>query len=203
VLSGNEYKNYFWAMKKICVFASGQGTNALNIIRYFEEKGGARVTLILCNKPDAGIIPEARKMGIPVAVFSKESFYGSPGPLPLLIESEIDLLVLAGFLWLLPESLIQAFPNRIVNIHPALLPKFGGKGMYGKYVHEAVVASLEKESGITIHYVNAHYDKGEILLQKTCKLDADETPESLAIKIRDLEHRYYPVLIESLLNNQK
>jgi phosphoribosylglycinamide formyltransferase-1 len=202
VLSGNEYKNYFCAMKKICVFASGKGTNALNIIRYFQDKGVARVTLILCNRPDAGIIPEARKLGIPVALFSKETFYATDGPLNQLKESKIDFIVLAGFLWLLPPSLVQAYPNKIVNIHPALLPKFGGKGMYGKNVHEAVVAASEKESGITIHYVNEHYDKGDILLQKTCMLEAGETADTLALKIRELEHRHYPLLIETLLKDQ-
>ncbi|HEV7231259.1 MAG TPA: phosphoribosylglycinamide formyltransferase [Bacteroidia bacterium] len=188
-------------MKKISVFASGQGTNTLNIIRYFRERGGAEVALIVVNNPEAGIIKEAQKLGIPVTVYGKDAFYNSQILLQKLADAGTDLIVLAGFLWLLPKYLTDAYPNRIINIHPALLPKFGGKGMYGMHVHEAVVKAGETESGITIHRVNERYDEGAVLFQAKCALDPGETPESLALKIRHLEHLHFPRLIESLLKD--
>jgi phosphoribosylglycinamide formyltransferase-1 len=188
-------------MKKISVFASGQGTNTLNIIRYFREKGGVEVALLVVNNPHAGIIAEAQKLKIPVAIYGKEAFYNTHTLLLKLTEAGTDLIVLAGFLWLLPQYLTDAYAGKIINIHPALLPKFGGKGMYGMHVHEAVVKAGETESGITIHYVNERYDEGAILLQAKCTLETGETPESLALKIRELEHFHFPRLIESILKD--
>jgi phosphoribosylglycinamide formyltransferase-1 len=185
-------------MKKIAVFASGEGSNALNLIRYFQEQGAAAVVSVVTNNPQAGIIQRLNGTGIPVTICTRAEFQ-SPAFIDSLQKQKIDLIVLAGFLWLLPPGLVQAYSNRIVNIHPSLLPKFGGKGMYGMHVHEAVVAAAEKESGITIHLVNEQYDKGEILLQEKCVLEVGETPQTLSQKIRQLEHRHFPPLVEQVL----
>lgn len=186
-------------MKRIAIFASGSGTNAENIARYFEGSDLAEVTYILTNNPDAGVITRARKLGIPVVVFDRTSFYKSDRILELLKKTEIDLIVLAGFMMLVPNKLVNAFNGRIVNIHPALLPKFGGKGMYGSYVHEAVVAAGETESGITIHYVNEQYDEGQIIFQARCTVTADDNAESVAEKVHQLEYEHFPKVIETLL----
>jgi len=185
--------------KKIAIFASGNGTNAQRIIEYFNQSDQAEVGIILTNNPAAYVIQRAGFFQIPVFVFDKEDFYTTGKVMNTLLEKEPDLIVLAGFLWLIPKEIIKCYPNRIVNIHPALLPGYGGKGMYGANVHRAVIAAGEKESGITIHYVNEKYDEGSIIFQAKCTIDTDETPDSLAVKIHQLEYNYFPVIIENLI----
>jgi len=186
-------------MKKLAIFASGSGTNAENIARYFQGSELTEVTLILSNNPEAGVIARARKLGIPVVLFDRKTFYNTDKVLDILRNSKIDLVVLAGFMMLIPENMIRAFEGKIINIHPALLPKFGGKGMYGGFVHEAVVAAGEKESGITIHYVNEHYDEGQIIFQAACPVEPGDTPDNVAAKVHALEYEHYPKVIEKLL----
>lgn len=181
---------------RIAIFASGSGTNAEEIIRHFQNHPTIRVGLLLSNNPDAYALERARKYGIETLVFNRLQFRESDDVLRVLIEKNISHLVLAGFLWLLPQNLIHYFPHRIVNIHPALLPKFGGKGMYGSKVHEAVKAAGEKETGITIHEVNEKYDEGKILFQKSLPIAATDTPESIAQKIHQLEHAHFPSVVE-------
>lgn len=187
-------------MKNIAIFASGAGSNAQKIIDHFSQSTIARVTLIVCNKPGAGVLQIAEKEGIPSVLIDKELFFRSDHYIQLLQEHRIDLIVLAGFLWKVPANLVQAFSNRIINIHPALLPKYGGKGMYGHFVHEAVINAGDPESGITIHYVNEKYDDGATILQERCVITPEDTPESLARKIQVLEHTWYPVIVERLLS---
>lgn len=186
-------------MKNIAIFASGSGTNAQNIIEYFNKGNLARVTLVLCNNPDARVIERARKYSVPVFVFNRTVFYEQRDVLEKLKKKKSDLIVLAGFLWLVPDYLLKAYPGRIINIHPALLPGYGGKGMYGMKVHEAVIQSGDRETGITIHYVNEKYDEGEIIFQAKCKIEDHDTPESIAAKVHALEYEYYPKIIEQLL----
>ena len=188
------------AMKSIAIFASGNGTNAERIIRYFKERKTIEVELVLTNNPGAGVLERAENLGVETVVFDRKSFRESDTIVRLLKERQIDLIVLAGFLWLVPANLLNAFDNRIINIHPALLPKFGGKGMYGNHVHEAVLSSGEKESGISIHYVNEKYDDGQIIFQEKVALEEGETPESLATKIHHLEYEHFPKVIERLLD---
>ncbi|MCD8539683.1 MAG: phosphoribosylglycinamide formyltransferase [Leadbetterella sp.] len=190
-------------MKKIVLFASGSGSNAENIINYFKDSGEVEVTMILTNNPSAGVIERGKRLDIPVVVFSKKNFGQSDTVIRLLKNAETDWVILAGFLWLVPESLIRAFPDRIINIHPALLPKYGGKGMWGHHVHEAVVRNRENESGITIHYVNEHYDEGKIIFQAICPLSASDTPEDVAQKVHALEYRYFPEIIEGEIRRNK
>ena len=185
--------------KKIAIFASGSGTNAEKIMSHFRQNEWGEVALVLSNKPDAYVLERAGKFNVHTHVFNRESFYKSTEVLDLLIDNDISLVVLAGFLWLVPADLIRAFPDRMINIHPALLPNYGGKGMYGRYVHEAVISNREKESGISIHFVNEVYDDGKIIRQEKCEVKADDTPESLARRIHVLEHKYYPLVIEELL----
>jgi phosphoribosylglycinamide formyltransferase-1 len=189
-------------VKKLCVFASGAGSNAENIIRYFRDKMTAEVVLVVVNKPGAGVIARSEKLGVEVLVTGRDYFADPQGLTRALSQKRVDFIILAGFLWLIPSSLIHAFEGKIINIHPSLLPKFGGKGMYGEKVHQAVIDAGEKESGITIHLVDEHYDRGRILLQQRCKVEAGETASSLAEKIHRLEHHYYPELIESLVSNR-
>ena len=163
------------------------------------KRESARVVLILSNKKDAGVHQRAASLSIPSVSFSREDFCENGRVLQILRDYEIDFIVLAGFLWLVPSDLILAYPKRIVNIHPALLPKYGGKGMYGLNVHRAVIENGEKESGITIHYVNDHYDEGNIIFQARCPIDAGDTPESLAEKVHLLEYEYFPKVIENLV----
>jgi phosphoribosylglycinamide formyltransferase-1 len=183
----------------IAIFASGAGTNAQKIIDHFRNSSLAKVALIVCNKKKAGVLQIAQKENIPSLIIEKEKFVSGDAYLDDLFENKIDFIVLAGFLWKIPGPLLQAYPKRIVNIHPALLPKFGGHGMYGSHVHEAVLAGEEHESGITIHFVDENYDNGDIILQMKCPVLENDTPESLANRIHLLEHAYYPVVIESLL----
>ena len=186
-------------MKNIAIFASGAGSNAQKIIDHFRDSSLAKVTLILSNKAEAGIFKIAEKEQIPAVLIDKEQFFRGDTYIKLLQEAKTDLVVLAGFLWKVPANLVTAFPNRIINIHPALLPKFGGKGMYGHFVHEAVLAAGEKESGITIHYVNEKYDDGGVILQEKCIITTEDTPESLARKVQVLEHKWFPLIVERLL----
>jgi phosphoribosylglycinamide formyltransferase-1 len=188
-------------MKNIAIFASGNGTNAERIMDYFSADNEINIQLILTNNPKAGVIARAEKFGVPCRIFSREDFYNSDKINKLLAENNIDFIVLAGFLWLIPGSIIQSFPNRIINIHPALLPEYGGKGMYGHRVHEAVIANGDKQSGITIHYVNEHYDEGNIIFQATCQVKENDTPDNLASRIHELEYAHFPVVIEQLLKD--
>ncbi|HET9744639.1 MAG TPA: phosphoribosylglycinamide formyltransferase [Chitinophagaceae bacterium] len=193
-------------MSQIAIFASGAGSNAEKIIEYLAAPlscrrgagGEAIVSLIVCNKPEAGVLKIAEEKNIPTLLLDKEKFFRGNGYVDELKNSGIDLIVLAGFLWKLPASLVRAWHKKIVNIHPALLPKYGGKGMYGQFVHEAVLANKEKESGITIHYVDEVYDNGQIILQATCMIDESETAVTLAKKVRALEHRHFPPAVALL-----
>ena len=187
---------------KIAVFASGSGTNASNLIDYFSTVGTAIVSLVVTNKPDAPVISRAAKRMTEVVIFDREEFERDQYLVDLLSERGIDFIVLAGFLWLLPYSFIASYRKRIVNIHPALLPAYGGKGMYGDRVHSAVIENGETESGITIHYVNENYDEGDIIFQATCDVKMDDTVDSLAERIHTLEYRYYPAVVEKLLNGE-
>jgi phosphoribosylglycinamide formyltransferase-1 len=187
-------------MQQIAIFASGAGSNAREIIRHFRNHPSVRIALIVCNKPGAGVLQIAAGEKIPALMLEKESFFRGDAYVPALRAAGIDLIVLAGFLWKIPDLLIEAYRGKIINIHPALLPKYGGKGMYGAHVHEAVIAAGEKESGITIHYVDEHYDHGQPIFQAKVAIEADDTPETLAARIHRLEHKYYPVVIEEILN---
>ncbi len=187
-------------IKRIVILASGSGTNARNIIEYFNKTAGKKVGLVLSNKSDARVLGRAQKLQVPTRVFSRTEFYETGEVLQWLKAEHPHLIVLAGFLWLVPLSIIAAYRNRIVNIHPALLPEYGGKGMYGMHVHRTVLDNKETESGITIHYVNEEYDAGDIIFQTTCKIDAGETPESLASKVHLLEYEYFPRIIDELLD---
>lgn len=184
--------------KNIIIFASGAGSNAREIINYFKKNDLAKVALIVCNNPNAGVLKIASNEHIPVLLIQKDKFRET-GYLAEIKQYAPDLIVLAGFLWMAPEILIRNFPHKIINIHPALLPAYGGKGMYGSAVHKAVVKSGERESGITIHYVDEKYDEGEIIFQAKCTLSNQETDETLADKIHKLEHEYYPPVIKKLL----
>ncbi|MPQ48695.1 phosphoribosylglycinamide formyltransferase [Marinifilum sp. N1E240] len=186
-------------MKRVAVFASGSGSNAENIVRYFMDKPNIEVSIILTNNPNAFVLDRAKSLNIPSLVFNRADFSKTDKIVDVLIEKKIDLIVLAGFLLLLPPRLIDAFPNKIVNIHPALLPKFGGKGMYGMNVHNAVVENKEKESGITIHMVNEKFDDGKIVFQAKCVVEESDTAEDVAEKIHKLEYEHFPKIVEQLL----
>ena len=190
-------------MKQIAIFSSGNGSNAKKIIDHLaslKEKGisMATVGLIVCNKPGAGVLKIAEENSIPTLLIEKENFFRGNAYIDELKAAGIDFIVLAGFLWMIPVALVRSFHGKMINIHPALLPKYGGKGMYGNFVHEAVIANREKESGITIHYVDEVYDHGQIILQATCLVTEDETPESLAKKVQVLEHRHFPAAVSLL-----
>lgn len=187
-------------MQSLIIFASGKGSNAQAIIDYFKQTGKARVSLIVSNKADAGVLDIARREMIPFLIVDKVSF-NETMLIEQLQEYKPSLIVLAGFLWKIPDALVQAFPNKIINIHPALLPNYGGKGMYGQHVHNAVVAAKDAESGITIHYVNEVYDSGNIIVQARCKVHEADTADSLAERIHHLEHYYFPRAIEFLLED--
>lgn len=187
-------------MIKIAIFASGAGSNAANIIKHFQKSATVSVALIVCNKPGAGVLQIAADNRVPTLLIEKERFFKGDAYLPDLKIAGIDFIVLAGFLWKVPDALIAAYPNKIINIHPALLPKYGGKGMFGAKVHEAVIAAGEKESGITIHFVNEHYDEGAPIFQAVCSIDQNDSPDSLAKKIHELEYAHFPLQIEQLLN---
>ncbi len=187
-------------MKRLAVFASGSGTNAENIANFFRDDENIEISLILSNKKDAFVLKRAEKLKIKSVYFSRDDFYKSPKVIDILRRNEIDFIILAGFLWLIPENLISEFNNKIVNIHPALLPKYGGKGMYGMNVHKAVLENNEQESGISIHYVNEKYDDGNIIYQAKCLVNTDDTLDMLAEKIHQLEYKYYPGIIRKILS---
>jgi phosphoribosylglycinamide formyltransferase-1 len=188
--------------KKIAIFASGSGSNAESIVAYFKNNEQVKVAYFLTNNAEAGIIKRGKRLGIPTLVFSKKNFSEGTDIVEFLESQKIDLVVLAGFLWLIPSLLIKAFPNKIINIHPALLPKYGGKGMWGHHVHEAVVANKETESGITVHLVNENYDEGKILLQAKCAVLPSDTAEEVAANVLKLEHEHFARVLEELLAEQ-
>ncbi len=189
-------------MKRLSIFVSGNGTNLQRIAEYFANNKDVEIVNVVCNNPKAYSIERAKNLGIPLRMINREEFK-SEAFIKELQDLNVDLIVLAGFLWKIPENLVKAFPKKIVNIHPALMPKYGGKGFYGKHVHEAVVAAKEAQSGITVHYVNELYDSGEIILQARVSLDEKETPDSLADKIHRLEQAYFPVAIEQVLSERQ
>ncbi|MCK0130541.1 phosphoribosylglycinamide formyltransferase [Flavobacteriaceae bacterium F08102] len=185
-------------MSRIAIFASGSGTNAENIIKYFSDKPAVTVVMVLSNKKDAKVLDRAKRLNVKTLVFDRAAFQESEALLRML-KKEVDYIILAGFLWKIPENFIRAFPNKIINIHPALLPKYGGKGMYGNHIHEAVVLNNEKVTGITIHFVNEHYDEGAIIFQKEVSLSKEDTPKSVAEKVHELEYQFFPKIIESVI----
>lgn len=185
--------------KNIAIFASGSGSNAEKIIQYFNARKTAQVVCIFSNKPDAYVLERAKKYNIPTQCFPMKDWKQPDLIIQRLKEFRVDYIILAGFLLKIPQALIALFPNRIINIHPALLPKYGGKGMYGKHVHEAVIEAREKESGITIHYIDENYDEGTTLFQARCKVMPDDTPESLADRVHLLEHEHFPRVIEQII----
>lgn len=186
-------------MKHIAIFASGGGSNARKIIEYFAESPEVKVALIVSNKKDAGVLDIARAHQIPTQIIGRQMFYETEDLLEILRQYHIDFIVLAGFLWLIPAWLVRHYQLRMVNIHPALLPKYGGKGMYGMHVHEAVRAANEPETGITIHYVNERYDEGDIIFQARCPVASTDTPADIARKVHELEHRHFSRVIEEIL----
>lgn len=189
------------AQKRVAIFVSGTGTNCENIIRYFAGSEVVNIALVVSNKADAPALEKARRLGVPTEVVSKSQLSDSSFMLPLLRERDIHFIVLAGFLLMIPDYLIAAYPRRIINLHPSLLPKFGGKGMYGHHVHEAVKAAGEKETGMTVHYVTGECDGGEIIAQYKTAISPEDTPEDIAAKENLLEMRYYPLVIKQVLQN--
>lgn len=187
----------------IAIFASGSGTNAEQIIRHFESHDSIKVSLILSNKKDAYVLNRALKHKIPHFVFNRQMFYKEKQVDEILRLNGINFIVLAGFMWLMPERFVKNYPEKIVNIHPALLPKYGGKGMYGHHVHEAVVNNKEQESGITIHWVNEMYDDGSIIYQARCPVAPDDSPDDVAAKVHQLEYEHYPRIIEKVILDPK
>ncbi|PIQ21207.1 MAG: phosphoribosylglycinamide formyltransferase [Cytophagales bacterium CG18_big_fil_WC_8_21_14_2_50_42_9] len=188
--------------KHLVIFASGSGSNAQRLMEYFKDHPVVRVVALFSNNPAAYALERARQFGVPAHVFNREAF--RDGTVLRQVQAyQQDLIVLAGFLWLMPAAFVQAYPGQIINIHPALLPKFGGKGMHGQYVHTAVLAHQEKESGITIHYVNEHYDQGAILYQHSCPVESQDTPDLLAKRVLALEHTHLPRVVEELLSGKK
>ena len=188
-------------MNKIVVFASGSGSNAENIIKHFKNNNLSTVSHVFCNNSNAYVIDRAKKFNIPVYVFNREGFKEKNGVHKKLLDINPDLIVLAGFLWKFPKFLVSRFQNKIINIHPSLLPKYGGRGMYGLNIHKKVIENEESETGITIHYISEEYDSGKIIFQKKIKVDKYDTPEKLEEKIHKLEYEYFPKVIESLLIN--
>ena len=189
------------SVKNIAILASGAGSNAQKILEYFSDRMDIAVRLIVSNKPEAGVLNIAKLASVDTLVVSRDSFYSSTDLLVELDKYNIDFIVLAGFLWLIPPYLIQHYPERIINIHPALLPKYGGKGMYGHFVHEAVHLAKDNHSGITIHYVNEKYDEGSIVFQERCEILPSDQPEDIAKKVQVLEHLYYPTVIDQLVSS--
>lgn len=201
-MSGKKTNTEHQHLVRIAIFASGAGSNAKKIIEYFNNSKDIQIGLIVCNNPAAGVLAIAAANNIRVLILERERFSKGDGYLPELKRPGINFIVLAGFLWKLPPVLINAYPKKIINIHPALLPKYGGKGMYGHHVHDAVIANKEKQSGISIHFADERYDHGEIIFQATCDLTDADTPETLAQKIHLLEHQHYPAVIEAVLKKQ-
>ncbi|HTN22332.1 MAG TPA: phosphoribosylglycinamide formyltransferase [Pelobium sp.] len=189
--------------KRIAIFASGSGSNAQKIMEHFKRSNDAEVVLILTNNPDAYVLQRADNFEIPSHIFDRKELYQTDKVVHLLKNLNVDLVVLAGFLWLVPQNLLEAFPNKIINIHPSLLPKYGGKGMYGEHVHLAVLADKEQESGITIHFVNSKFDEGEIIHQSKFKIDKGDDLKMMKFKVQQLEHQHFPKVIEGLLKKMK
>lgn len=187
-------------MKRVVIFASGSGSNAENLIKFFHNSDNASVVQVLTNNPHAKVLDRCKKLKISALSFNRIAFTQTEDVLNILKASQPDLIILAGFLWKFPENILKAFPNKVINIHPALLPKFGGKGMYGMNVHEAVVNNKETETGITIHYVNENYDEGAIIFQAKCDVLPNDTAEDVASKIHELEMEHFPKVVEDLLN---
>nr|WP_294933665.1 phosphoribosylglycinamide formyltransferase [uncultured Flavobacterium sp.] len=187
-------------MKKIVIFASGSGSNAENIINYFKDKNDAEVVAVLSNNPNAKVLQRAEKFAVPTKVFDKTELIDGT-VLNILEEIQPDLIVLAGFLLMLPKEIISHYPDMIINVHPALLPKYGGKGMYGMHVHRTIFENKDMETGISIHYVNEHYDEGAVIFQATINIENSATPEEIAEKVHELEHKHFPEVIERLLEN--
>jgi phosphoribosylglycinamide formyltransferase 1 len=187
-------------MKRVAIFASGSGTNAENLIKFFHNRENASVILVLTNNPHAKVIERCNKLEVSCLSFNRVALNKTNNVLDLLKASKPDLIVLAGFLWKFPDNILAEFPNKVINVHPALLPKYGGKGMYGMHVHEAVVANKETETGITIHYVNEHYDEGAIIFQAKCDVDVTDSAEDVAAKIHELEMEHFPKVVEELLS---
>jgi len=185
--------------KHLAIFASGSGTNAEEIMKHFQYHSSIDVALVLSNNPSAYVLERAKKFGVNTFIFNKKTLNETTLVEDALTAKQIDFIALAGFMLLMPEKLVRKYPNRVVNIHPALLPKYGGKGMYGMFVHEAVVENREKESGITIHWVNEQYDEGQIIFQARCGINPGDTPEQVAQKVHQLEYKHYPQVIEKLL----
>lgn len=190
-------------MQRIAIFASGTGSNARKIIEYFQNKPDITVELVLSNKAKAPVLHMAGEFGIDTHILNRKDFYETDHLLGKLQEYRIDFIVLAGFLWLIPGYLVRAFPKRMVNIHPALLPKYGGPGMYGRYVHQAVKKAADRESGMTIHYVNEAYDEGDIIFQARCRIRPEDDPETIAKKVLRLEHEHFAPVIEQLIVKQQ
>jgi phosphoribosylglycinamide formyltransferase-1 len=189
-------------MQQIAIFASGTGSNAARIIGHFRHHSGIRIALVVCNKPGAGVLHIAQREGIPTLIIEKDPFFRGDAYVGELRDKQIDFIVLAGFLWKIPAALVHAYPGKIINIHPALLPKFGGKGMYGRFVHEAVIAAAEKETGITIHYVDEQYDHGQPIFQARVLVEKDDTPETVAKKVHLLEYEHFARIIEEVIDLQ-
>ena len=189
------------SLKNIAILASGAGSNAQKILEHFSDRMDISVRLIVSNKQEAGVLNIAKVASIDIFVVTRDSFYSTTDLLVELDKRNIDFIVLAGFLWLIPPYLIQHYPDRIINIHPALLPKYGGKGMYGHFVHEAVHLAKDNHSGITIHYVNEKYDEGSIVFQERCEILPSDQPEDIAKKVQVLEHLYYPTVIDQLVSS--
>ncbi|MEZ4895066.1 MAG: phosphoribosylglycinamide formyltransferase [Saprospiraceae bacterium] len=187
----------------IAIFASGGGSNARKIMEHFQASQIGKVALIVCNKPEAGVLDIAREFEVPSILISRKLFYESRDFLETLQKYNIGFIALAGFLWLIPDYLVQAYPNKIVNIHPALLPKYGGKGMYGMNVHKAVKANGESQSGISIHFVNEHYDEGNLIFQATCALKPEDGAAAIAKKVLEVEHRHYARVIETIIQTMQ
>ncbi|WP_375235198.1 phosphoribosylglycinamide formyltransferase [Winogradskyella sp.] len=187
-------------MKRIVIFASGSGSNAENLIKFFLDSDHASVIQIFCNNPHAKVLDRAKRLGVSALSFNRVAFTKTDDVLDILKATEPDLIVLAGFLWKFPEHILKCFENKVINIHPALLPKYGGKGMYGMNVHNAIIQNNESETGITIHYVNENYDEGAIIFQVTCQVSKQDTAEDVAAKIHKLEMEYFPKVVEQLLN---
>jgi len=189
-------------MKRMVIFASGSGSNAENIITFFQNRDDASVVLVLTNNPYAKVLERCKKLNVSALSFNKIAFTETDTVLNILKDVQPDLIILAGFLWKFPENILREFPNKVINIHPALLPKYGGKGMYGMHVHEAVVLNRETETGITIHYVNEHYDEGTIIFQAKCIVNENDTAEDVADKIHYLEMIHFPEAVAKILNSQ-
>ena len=193
-------KQYYLHMKKILLFASGAGSNVENIIQYFKNNPYVKIAGVFSNNSNAIVLDKAKNHNVPTLIFNREQLTDG-FVFDKIAELKPDLIVLAGFLWKMPEEIVKAYPNKIINIHPALLPKYGGKGMYGIKVHQMVLENKENETGITIHYVNEHYDEGEFIFQQKVAIEDCKTPEDVANKIHELEHKHFPIIIKKILNH--